>query len=294
MIPTENRPNGPSRGALGVLRVDVAGPDRTTLGCSILAAMWRPHVPERLADESLARRLALAGALWALILTPPMESVWAYDPSGTDWAGMHWVPRTFGPTLESWGVLSVTSSGLDPYAVYGKGFFLVYLAMTPLALAVHRRYLASGGDGRIERWTWRALWWGLLLAALGDVASYWGVSLPGSVGMALWSNGFALETMAAALLLLPGVTGYALGLLVWPHLPRWSGLILLTWIPSSALTLLYVSAYVPNAVIAPLALLWALVGLRMPGSAAPPTASVQAERVTNPARTRLDSSGPGA
>ena len=256
--------------------------------------MWRPHVPERLADETLAARLALAGALWALALTPPMESVWAYDPSGTDWAGMHWVPRTFGPTLESWGALSVTSSGLDPYALYGKGFFLVYLAMLPLALAIHRRYVASGGAGRLERWTWRALWWGLLLAALGDAASYWGLSLPGSVGRALWGNGFALETIATALLLLPGVTGYAWGLLVWPHLPRWSGLILLTWIPAAALTLLYLSAYLPNAVIAPLALSWALVGLRMTCSAKPTLAPDGAVRATHPVHIRRQSSSPGA
>ncbi len=212
-------------------------------------------------------RLALVGALWALVLTPPMESVWVYDPPDTDWPGMRWVPRTFGPTLESWGALSFGRPDLGPYEVYGKGFFVVYLAMMPLTLAVHRRYVASGGEARLERWTWRALWWGLLCAALGDFISYWGMSAPGTVGTVLWSNGFAIEVLAILLLLLPGMTGYAVGLLVWPHLPWWSGLMLLTWIPVSVLILVYVSEYVPNAVVAPLAIIWALIGLWMAGSA---------------------------
>lgn len=53
--------------------------------------MGRLRFPERLPDESLAVRLARMGAQWGLVLTPPMATVRAYDPT---FAGTTAVART--------------------------------------------------------------------------------------------------------------------------------------------------------------------------------------------------------
>ncbi len=220
-----------------------------------------PRFPERLAQEAAAARCAVLGALLGLVLTPPMAAVWAYDPPDTDWASSRWVTRTFGPTLESSGALSFGRAEFGPYEVYGKGFFLVYLAMVPVVRVVHTRYVASGRNSKWEKWTWRMLWWGLLLAAAGDFATYWGVSVGGRAGQVLWSNGFGVEILANVFLLIPGTTLFAAGAVTRRQLPWWAGLLLLAWIPMCAVILVHVTAYVPNAVIVPLSLIWALVGV---------------------------------
>lgn len=79
-------------------------------------------------------------------------ATWAYDPPSTSWGSMPWVERTFGPSLESWGALSFGESAIDPYEIYGKGFFLVYAAMAPIVRLVHRRYGARGGT---SQWAFR-------------------------------------------------------------------------------------------------------------------------------------------
>lgn len=202
---------------------------------------------------------AIAGAALGLLLTPPMAAVWTYDPPFTPWATMTWVERTFGPTLESWGALSFGRAELGPYEVYGKGFFLVYLAIVPIVRLTHERYLRRGAS-RWERWTWRFMWASLLVAAAGDFASYWGVSVPGPAGEALWSGGFGVELIAAAMLLV-STTVYGIVSRRLRILPVWASIMLIAVIPLAILMLGNVVAYIPNGYAVPLSITWAAVGV---------------------------------
>lgn len=202
---------------------------------------------------------AIAGAALGLLLTPLMAAVWSYDRRFTPWATMTWVERTFGPTLESWGALSFGRSELGPYEVYGKGFFLVYLAMVPIVRLIHERFL-RGRSSRWELWTWRLMWASLLVAAAGDFASYWGVSVPGPVGASLWGGGFGVELLAAAVLLV-STTIYGIVSLRLRILPVWASILLIAVIPLAILTLGNVVAYIPNGFAVPLSIIWALIGV---------------------------------
>jgi hypothetical protein len=203
---------------------------------------------------------AIAGALLGLALTPPMAAVWAYDPPLTRWETTTWVERTFGPTLASSGALSFGRSDLGPYEVYGKGFFLVYLAMVPIVRLVHERYRASGGTSTWELWTWRVMYSALLVAAVGDFLSYWGVSLPGPIGETLWGGGFGIELLASAVLLL-STTLYGVLSLRLRVVPIGAAILLIAVIPVAMLTLGNVVAYVPNGYAVPLSLAWATIGI---------------------------------
>ncbi len=220
-----------------------------------------------------AAAAALAGFVVALALTPPMAAIWAYDPPSTEWASMPWVERTFGPTLEGWGALTFQWGQLDPYQVYGKGFFLVYLAMMPLLLHVHDRYRSGGGASRWELRTWRVMWLSLCANAVGDFVSYWGVSVPGPVGEVLWGGGFFIELLASAALL-ASTTLYG-GLSLRVHiLPMWTSLALVAVIPSALVMLAVVVEYIPNGYALPLSFAWAAYGVTLlvsPGSPLAPT-----------------------
>ena len=167
--------------------------------------------------------IAIAGGVIGLVLTPPMASIWAYDPPSTQWESMHWVERTFGPTLESWGALSFGWSEHGAYEVYGKGFFLVYAAMAPIMRLVHQRYRAQGGTSRWELRTWQVMWWSLLVCAAADFASYWGISVPGPLGEVLWGGAFSME-LVASLVLLASTTIYGAISLRLHIVPVWASL----------------------------------------------------------------------
>lgn len=191
-----------------------------------------------------------------------MASIWAYDPPSTPWASMNWVERTFGPTLESWGALSFGWSELDPYEVYGKGFFLVYVAMAPIVRLVHQRYRAGGGTSRWELRTWRVMWSSLLVCAVADFASYWGMSVPGPVGEGVWGGGFLVELIASALLLASTTMYGAISLRI--HIvPMWTSLFLVAAIPLAVIMLGIVVDYIPNGYAVPLSVIWAAYGVTL-------------------------------
>jgi hypothetical protein len=209
-----------------------------------------------------AAAIAVAGGVIGLVLTPPMASMWAYDPPSMSWASMHWVERTFGPTLESWGALSFGWSELGPYEIYGKGFFLVYLAMAPIVRLVHHGYRAGGGTSQWELRTWRVMWSSLVVSAVADFVSYWGVSVPWPVGEALWSGGFVVEQIASALLLV-STTMYGAISLRLHFVPLWTSLSLVAVIPLAVVMLGIVVDYIPNGYAVPLSLIWAAYGVKL-------------------------------
>lgn len=109
-----------------------------------------------------------------------MAAVWDYDP-GVVWSEKTLVSATFGPLLESWGLLTFGGEGL-PSQVYGKGFVLVYLLMVLVFRTINDAHLQTGRAGAFERWTWRGMYGALLVAMTRDAFSYWGVALPGDIG----------------------------------------------------------------------------------------------------------------
>ena len=212
---------------------------------------------------------AIAGAVVGILITPFMAAVWAYEP-GVVWDDLSLLSKTVGPTLESWGALSFgaakaiasdgdVSSESFAYEVYGKSFFLVYLLMLPIVSYVHDRFRQSA-DSKWERRTWRVLWVALIVATVGDAVSYWGISLPGPVGDALWGGGFGVEILAM-LVVLPATTVYGLVSVRIRVVPLWASLLLAAIIPIGVVTLASVTTYVPNAVVVPMSIIWASIGV---------------------------------
>ena len=115
---------------------------------------------------------SIAGAILGIVTTPFMAAVWAYE-IGVVWSTKPAVTRVFGPILESWGALTFGSEDL-PYKLYGKAFVFVYVLMLPIVRYIHVLQNKSATNAW-ERKTWRVLWIVLIVAAIGDGVSYWGV-----------------------------------------------------------------------------------------------------------------------
>ena len=212
---------------------------------------------------------AIASAAVGIAITPFMAAVWAYEP-GVVWDDLSLLARTVGPTLESWGVLSfgavreMASDGTVlsesiAYEVYGKSFFLVYLLMLPMVRYVHVRYRQSS-DSKLEGRTWRVLWVTLIVATVADAVSYWGISLPGQLGDSLWGGGFGVEILAV-LVVLVASTVYGAVSIRLRVVPLWASVLLAAIIPVAVATLVGVTTYVPNAVVVPMSIIWAAVGV---------------------------------
>jgi hypothetical protein len=204
-----------------------------------------------------------------IAITPFMAAVWAYEP-GVVWDDLSLLGKTVGPTLESWGVLSfgagktfaangeiLTES--TAYEVYGKAFFLVYLLMLPVVHYIHGLH-PQHARFKWEARTWRVMWVGLIVAGVGDAVSYWGISLPDPIGHSLWVGGFVVEILAM-LVVIGATTVYGIVGLRLRVLPLWSSLLLTSFVPIAVMTLAVVTTYVPNAVVVPLSLIWAAIGV---------------------------------
>jgi hypothetical protein len=212
---------------------------------------------------------AIAGALVGIAITPFMAAVWAYEP-GIVWDDLSLLSKITGPTLESWGVLSfgagktfaadgeILTDG-TAYEVFGKAFFLVYLLMLPVVRYVHGLSVERPGS-KWETRTWRVMWVGLIVAGAGDAVSYWGISLPDPVGHSLWGGGFLVEIFAM-LVVMGATTVYGIVGLRLRVLPLWSSLLLTGFVPIAVMTLAFVTTYAPNAVVVPLSLIWAAIGV---------------------------------
>ena len=200
---------------------------------------------------------SIVGAVVGVLVTPFMASVWEYD-SYVVWSRTSSpVTRVFGPILDSWGALSFGSGDL-PYEVYGKFFVFVYVLMLPIVRYVHVLQSTSATSSW-ERRTWRVLWIALIVAAVGDGMSYWGISLPEPVGDFLWGGGFLVEILAM-LVVLVTTSIYGIVSIRIRVIPVWSAVLLTAIIPIGWFSLTGLTFYVPNGVVVPMSIIWASIG----------------------------------
>ncbi len=104
------------------------------------------------------------------------------------------------------------------------------------------------------------LWVALILAAVGDAVSYWGQSLPGQLGSSLWGGGFAAEILAM-LVVLASTTVYGIVLIRLRRIPLWSSVLITLTFPIGIATLLAITDYLPNAIVVPMSMIWAAIGV---------------------------------
>ena len=202
---------------------------------------------------------AIIGAVVSLVITPFMATVWTFE-EGVNWSDKFLVERMFGPTLESWGALDFGPEGL-PYHIYGKAFFLVYVLMIPMVKSVQPKVSSAGFLPKASRISWRAMYLALFVATLGDFASYWGNSVPGVVGEALWGWGFAVEMLSVFVLLISTLMFAVLGLRTHP-VPRTTSWLLIVGVVAFVPTAGFVTEYWPNAFVITLSVAWALIAVR--------------------------------
>jgi hypothetical protein len=200
---------------------------------------------------------SIASAVVGVVVTPFMASVWEYDYLVVWSTTEGLVTRLFGPTLESWGALSFGSGDL-PYEVYGKFFVFVYLLMLPIVRYVHVLQSTSATSAW-ERRTWRVLWVSLIVAAVGDGTSYWGLSLP-EPGDILGGVGWMVELLTLPVVLV-ATTIYGIVSIRIRVIPLWSAVLLTAIIPILWFSLAGLTWYLPNGVVVPISIIWASIGV---------------------------------
>ena len=142
--------------------------------------------------------------------------------------------------------------------MYGKFFVFVYVLMLPIVQYVH----VLQGTSVTSAWelrTWRVMWVALAAAAIGDGMSYWGVSLPETIGEFLLGSGFAVE-MLSILVVLAAMTIYGVVAIRIRVIPMWSAVLLTAIVPIVLFTLVGLTFYVPNGVVVPMSIIWASIG----------------------------------
>jgi hypothetical protein len=131
--------------------------------------------------------------------------------------------------------------------------------MLPVVRYVHRLHTGEARSKREAR-TWGVMWVALIVAGVGDAVSYWGISLPDPIGHSLWGGGFLVEILAW-LVVWGATTAYGIMGIRLRVLPLWASVLLMAIVPIGVLTLATVTTYVPNAVVVPLSIIWAAIGV---------------------------------
>ncbi len=193
---------------------------------------------------------ALLGGLLCVLLTPIQASIFsrADAPPLVLAAGplldlANRIHGTFGPRL-----------GLDEYYLYGRMFFLVYLAVIAGLVGLHA--LQSRGVPRERLW-FRVVLGGLSLALVGDVVAYWGGS--GDISESpVQGLGFTFE-MLAVLVVLIGSVFYGRITLRGNVVPTWAAWLLVIAGPA-AIPVVFLTNYIPHGAVLPLSLAMAVVG----------------------------------
>ena len=193
---------------------------------------------------------ALLGGLLCVVLTPIQASIFsgAEAPPLVLAAGplldlANRTHATLGPPL-----------GLDEYYLYGRMFFLVYLAVIAGFIGLHA--LQSRGVPRERLW-FRVVLGGLSLALIGDVLAYWGGS--GDISESpVQGLGFTFE-MLAFLVVLIGSVFYGRITLRGHIVPNWAAWLIIVAGPA-AIPVVFLTNYIPHGAVLPLSLAMAVVG----------------------------------
>ncbi len=218
--------------------------------------------PRRLVGPGKSAAFAALGALIGLTLTPFMAAVWAYEP-GISWSENTLVERTFGPLLESAGLLTFGGAappegdGL-PYEVYGKGFFLVYLLMLPVVRATRPKTGKRGRVSQLAAWSWRGVYGAVWVATVADFISYWGKSVPGAAGDALWSGAGGIEILTL-MFLLGSTIVFAVSAWRAEAVSAWVSATLAVAVIAVVPVNAFVTSYWPNSFVVPLSIGWAAI-----------------------------------
>ena len=202
--------------------------------------------------------IAIFGAVVGLLLTPFMDTVWVYEP-GIDWLQEPFIARTFGPSLESSGLLTFGAEGL-PYEVFGKGFVLVYLLMIPVIRGVRPAAHRSALMSPIATSSWSWLHWAVWIGACANIASYWGSSVPGVIGEGLFAVGTQIELLAVVTILGSTVV-FCFSALRVRFITRGIAAVSLLAIGVTIPVNMYLTSYLPNSIVVPLSVGWAVIGL---------------------------------
>lgn len=199
----------------------------------------------------------LTGLIW-LVLTPFMATAGICDPACADWSTQPMVVRTVGRYLAERGAFDL-AGGTSAYFAYGRFFPLVYLGLALGLAALHgRRARSAAPITPALRWSYRAALGGLVLAGLGDFASY----VIGAWSPTAWSVGFGVEVLAW-LVAAPGLMAYGLVALRDGAFPTWVG-----WAVVAAgvgIPLAFLDSglirYMPNRHLLVAALMWTALGV---------------------------------
>jgi hypothetical protein len=133
--------------------------------------------------------------------------------------------------------------------------------MLPAVRAVPGRLGRRGGLD-VVRVSAGAICGAVVAALVGDFASYWGVSLTGRLGQLLWGGGFVLE-MLALLVLMVGMAVYGVAAARTGRVSRTVGALLSGAVLAVIPTVVFVTNYVPNGIVLPLSLAWAICAVIM-------------------------------
>lgn len=202
----------------------------------------------------------LSGMVW-LALTPFMATIGlCHGTCRGLWAQHPLIVRTLGRAVTEWGwIPEGRDTGDVLYFGYGRWFVVFYLLLIVALLALRRAQIAiKAPAGRLDYWGYRLLLASLILAALGDFASY-GL---GVFSRFLWSNGFGVEVFAW-LGVMVGSVMYGAALIRQRVFHPIVGVSLIVSGLLMPLTILdrYLVVYAPNAQTLPLALAWTLIGV---------------------------------
>ncbi len=213
----------------------------------------------------LAARLAMAGALTSLVLTP-LHGLARFNPD----LGHHdleeccaaWWGR---PGLEAVHPLLAWSDALSVYLWYGRVWILLLAAATFSAFAVHS---VLRPVNRTQTWAWRVLLAGLVLQTVGLAGAF----------LTPWLDEFyAWVAVPGGLLNIVGGTVLGISSLRRGPLPRFSAIVLTLGILIDIV--LSTLVYAGGAVV-PMLFAWAVAG------------RAAARAVTPPDRTQMVGAGP--
>ena len=186
---------------------------------------------------------AIAGALIAIVLTPPFATAYFLAYPGYD------VPPFWLPFLEPrlGPVLSFAPAD-EVYETYGRIYNLAYLLFLPAAFALHR--LHRGSANRWEKRGFVVLVAGLLATFVGVAGDYWAHGI-----------GFLLEVLGLLVLMI-GSLVYGIALLRIGVAPRWVAWSFVLAGPG-ALLFMFLIGHIPSGPTFPLAICWLLVGFML-------------------------------